>query len=1227
MKKLFLMFVVTTIYSILLASIPQGNVNYDGCFGSQGFSLNNSEQSRVEINYSINSLIFQEEEINGEVYTKVNLPDQILPADEGTPDLPAESRFIAIPQGTHVSMRMINFRTEIYDNISIAPAPRIPLDTEDGPLEYNKDYTIYNQNAFYPENPIIVSEPTSIRGVDIVILSITPFQYNPVTKQLIVYTDIVVEISFIGGNEIFGEDRLRNIWFEPLLQSAILNYDILPDYELYKTSSSRTDDFEYIVISPDDPAFLAWADSISVFRNEQGVRTGVVTTTEIGGNTVTAIESYINDAYNTWDVPPVAVLLLGDYGTVGSTIVSPIWNNYCVSDHIYGDVTGNEIDDIVLSRITARNEAELETMIMKMLDYERNPATASNFYNNPITALGWQTERWFQICAETVGGFWNNELGKDQVRINAIYAGNPQVDPWSTASNTTTVVNYFGPNGLNYIPATPASLGGWTGGNATMVNNAINSGAFMLVHRDHGGETGWGEPNYGNNNITGLINEDPVFVFSINCLTGKYNIAGECFAEKFHRHSNGALGLIAASEVSYSFVNDTYLWGAIDNMWPEFLPDLGTYPSDCDFIRPAFANAAGKLFLFYSNWPYNNNSKEVTYNLFHHHGGGFMNVYSEVPQQLTVSHQSELLSGLTSFEVTADEGSFIALSVAGEVIGVAIGTGSPISIDIPMQVPDNILKVTVTKQNYYRYSANVDIIAPGQYVIFNAVEYIEIAGHIDNSIQSLDTVQMNMTLENIGLSATGNNVTGILSTSSDLVDILDDTLECGSIPASGTLLVEDAFQVEFLSGIEDYTEIEFTLEVSAGGDIWTSYFEIELHGPDLYFDNFEVDVTSGNDDILDPGETGDIFVSFWNDGSGFSYNSVVMLYTTDPNVTLSGGGSISVIEPGETGTIEQPFSVSIDANSPIEYFAEINVIIQDENGLTHENLFNLPIGFIAHNFEAGDGGWEHMSLGDDWVDEWHLSSYRNHTEGGMYSMKCGGIDELSYSNYIYAALVMPEVELAANSTLKFHHWMEVGANNNGLTYDGGLIEISVDGGDWEQVTPVGGYPCTMMDIFTSPFPEGTEVFAGDIDWEEVEIDLSVYSGTAQLRFVMGSAGMITGEGWYIDDVYYTNPTGISDSSIVPAVTSLYGNYPNPFNPSTTISYSLSNDTHVNIEIYNMKGQKVKTIKNEQQSAGDHIVVWNGKDDNGKHTASGVYFYKMRAGKFTQTKKMILMKQV
>ncbi|MBL7149962.1 MAG: T9SS type A sorting domain-containing protein [Candidatus Cloacimonetes bacterium] len=85
------------------------------------------------------------------------------------------------------------------------------------------------------------------------------------------------------------------------------------------------------------------------------------------------------------------------------------------------------------------------------------------------------------------------------------------------------------------------------------------------------------------------------------------------------------------------------------------------------------------------------------------------------------------------------------------------------------------------------------------------------------------------------------------------------------------------------------------------------------------------------------------------------------------------------------------------------------------------------------------------------------------------------------------------------------------------------------------------------------------------------------------------------------------------------------NYPNPFNPSTTILFDLPQDSKVKITIYNIKGQKVKTLVNEVLPAGEHSIVWNGRDSNGKQVGSGIYFYKLIAGDFQKVRKMLLLK--
>jgi hypothetical protein len=98
-----------------------------------------------------------------------------------------------------------------------------------------------------------------------------------------------------------------------------------------------------------------------------------------------------------------------------------------------------------------------------------------------------------------------------------------------------------------------------------------------------------------------------------------------------------------------------------------------------------------------------------------------------------------------------------------------------------------------------------------------------------------------------------------------------------------------------------------------------------------------------------------------------------------------------------------------------------------------------------------------------------------------------------------------------------------------------------------------------------------------------------------------------------------------EKSAIPQEFSLSQNYPNPFNPETEISYALPRDCYVKLAIYNIAGQKVNTLVDEHQSAGYKTIYWNGRDDQGKKIASGIYFYKLQAGDFCQSKKMMLIK--
>jgi len=958
--------------------------SFNDAWSNAGFNLEKADASSLEITYSVEEFTFTNFELKGEELQNIQLEGSFLPNNEGAPNLPGNGQFIAVPNGAEVKYTITAERVETYKNIHIAPAPRIPKTTDDGPLHYAKNSRIYQTNAYYPAEPVSLSEKTMIRGIEAVILGVTPFQYNPVSKELRVYRDLKVEVQFEGGDGNFGENRLRSRYFDPILGDMMINYTSLPDveYPMYNPESG-TPDFEYLIITPDDPVFTSWAEELALFRNMQGIRTGILTTTEVGGNTTTAIETFINDAYANWAIPPVAVLLLGDFGTSGSTIISPIWSAYCASDNIYADVTENDLPDIAFARMTARDETELETMITKVIDYETNPPTDPYYYQHPITALGWQDERWFQLCSETVGGYFKHQQGKDPVRINAIYSGNPG-SVWSTNQNTYMVTEYFGPDGLGYIPETPAELGGWSGGTSQDVVDALNNGAFILQHRDHGAVDGWGEPDFRSNDINGLTNTDLSFIFSINCLTGKYNIAGESFTEKFHRYTYGgenagAFGLIAASEVSYSFVNDTYVWGMFDNMWPDFLPDEQTEPQPRGLL-PAFGNIGGKYFLEQSSWPYNPQHKDYTHHLFHHHGGAFSTLYSEVPQDLTINHDDVILAGLNEFNISANEGAFIALSVDGEIIGTGTATGSSITIPILAQQPPTVVDLVVTKTNYYRYHTQVEVIPPsGPYIIQNNALINDENGNNDGRMDYGESILLSLEMKNVGIED-GNNIEVTLSTTDPHITMTSTQTSYGTVPAGGTKTVDDGFAFDVAWDIPDMHQVQFDVSATDGTDTWESVLFLDGHSVMLEYIDVSIDDAAGNGNgKLDPGETAILNITAANNGSADAYEVNGELSCTNPMLSIETPG-MNFGDLAAGGESTQSYTITPGVATPPGAIMDFTIDLLADAGFSAQGNFSFTVGqmpILVIDLDENQNSGSHimtaiqdLGLGADYTATW-----------------------------------------------------------------------------------------------------------------------------------------------------------------------------------------------------------------------------------------------------------------
>jgi predicted deacylase len=239
-----------------------------------------------------------------------------------------------------------------------------------------------------------------------------------------------------------------------------------------------------------------------------------------------------------------------------------------------------------------------------------------------------------------------------------------------------------------------------------------------------------------------------------------------------------------------------------------------------------------------------------------------------------------------------------------------------------------------------------------------------------------------------------------------------------------------------------------------------------------------------------------------------------------------------------------------------------------------------------------------------WTGGWSATTSQSHSPTHCATDSPSG----NYANNAYTLMTLANpVNLSGQSTalLSFWHRYDTEAG-----YDFCYVQVSTNGGtSWTQVASYSGSLST---------------------WTEVQIDLTSYAGTAnfKVRFLLDSDGYVTRDGWYVDDVqiYGDEPeTTVPDDGLGAAKLAVW-NYPNPFNPRTTIRFDVPADGPVDLAVYNASGRVVRTlVAGEDRTAGRHEVDWNGTDDRGIPVASGVYFARIAVAGQEMSSKMVLLK--
>ncbi len=548
--------------------------------------------------------LLQTIEMEGNVYTALHIPGtDSATGNPGYPHIPIYRRLFAVPHGAQVFLRYSVKNGELLNTL-LFPSQLLPVDGyppdppdpnnifADMPFELNKE--AYQSDSPYPEAPAQLIDLGQVRDLRVFMLEVATGQYNPSAQELQLFDSVEVDAAFEGGDGNFAT-KASTHGFDPLsetITASLVNGSLVSRYigewEIKPIYMGE----ELLILT--HPDFLAAANTLADWKRTKGFVTSVVEVNDGAGpgpDTNTAIDALIEDHYANNRIRPSYVLLMGDtpfiptfyFTSVAGTPAWALGSSTIGSDwpySLYPDYEFDYLPDMAVGRISVDTLDEANTVVDKIINYEKNPPDKYSFYYNAALAAQ------FECCREgaPLPGTAARTFTEVAEFTRAAIAGYGKTgERIYQRTGSQTPAYYFDGTPL------PADIGpgsgfAWNGSTAN-ITNAWNDGRFLVIHRDHGWSGGWSHPPYESANVDALTNGSllPV-LFSVNCASGWFDaetaaggpLGFESLCERALRKADGgAVGVLGDSRNSPSWPNTALLKGFIDAIWPNALPAYG----------------------------------------------------------------------------------------------------------------------------------------------------------------------------------------------------------------------------------------------------------------------------------------------------------------------------------------------------------------------------------------------------------------------------------------------------------------------------------------------------------------------------------------------------------------------------------------------------------------------------------------------------------------------------
>lgn len=1138
---------LTGIYLIagLLINIPAFSQDLVIDFGrtTQEVTVNEDNMDKLNVTFNYRGISAFGIETGRGLFDEIAMPGAFSTGELGTPKLPATKKLIEIPHGAEVTVRVKNYSVTEYRlrdfNIlnplmPVQPSIRKDQNVDEVPFEF--DEMLYQTDGFIEPELASVEVLGVMRGMRIARLTVAPVSYNPVQGIIRVCNDIEVEITFSNVDRAMNENIKASTWspYFEVVQNTLLNridhgYPAHPDLTKYPV--------KYLIVSPrmfenDLQSFIQW-------KTKKGFKVIVGYTDQIG-TTYAAIRTWVQNQYNSGtpaDPAPSFLLIVGDTPQIPATTGS---SSGKMTDLYYGSVDGDYFPEMYYGRFSATNSAQLVSQIAKTMYYEKYEFTDPSYLNKTTLIAG-------------ADGTWNPRVGQPTIH----YGTN---NYFNSAHGYTNIYTYL-----------TSPYTGCYGPDRIAVG--------MINYTAHCSETSWGDPSLSQSAVNAFVNNGKYPVAIGNCCLAADFGYTECIGETWQRALNkGSVAYIGSSPSSYWFEDFYWAVGAfpIQGTNNGYVPTYaetswGAYdaPFVSDYVTTGSTVFVGNLAVtevHIQGYP-SHSSPTYYWQAYNVLGDPSLVPYHTQGSVNPVSHMPILPIGLTTYEVTAQPGSYVAISKSGVLHGTAlVGASGVVEVQINPVLTSGMVDIVVTKPQRIPYMVQVPATAlQGPYIVLDNFTISDPEGNNNGLADYGETISLNITLKNIGADPSAY-VFATLTGNDPYVSVSGEPTQIfGIIANGGSATLQDAFSLSISNFIPNQYQATFQLQFADGNGNWSSSLQITVNAPQLAIGEITINDTSGGNGNgrLDPGEKTSATITFTNSGSSAAFLVNGLLVSNASFITLNQTNfQPGTLLPGEQKSVLTTLNVS--ANAPTAVFADINLMLTS-GSYSAQKTFNLPVG-VANNIE-------NFETGNFSQFPWQFSGNANWTitnqlpYQGTYCARSGVITH----NQTSAMQVTANVSMAGEVSF----WYKVSSESN---YD--YLRFYIDNVEknswsgtigWQQAT----FPLTVgQHILKWAYTKDVSVNTGsDCAWVDlISFPSYVSPGNLAVNIMASQTSLDPGE--FVQ--FYDISTGFPTSYLwtFEGGTPTTSSSKNPL-----VTYNQSGIFNVTLQVTNQSGQTTRTFEN------------------------------------------------